>query len=155
MQLLLTKNTDKPHVIRFLRDDDTEAWTPASAFLVMHDLSHYALEKTLGYTGAFLGLVNAGMDPAAFEDRATRQKLTLNPEAWYAECMANLLLAELTQGPWEDFNRAASETFSGLQLPYPPPHLENESIDAVRLHYRELIRQWTALPDRHHMILQF
>jgi hypothetical protein len=45
MELRITKNISKPHIILYKRDNDTETWMYADDYFVRHDLSHYALEK--------------------------------------------------------------------------------------------------------------
>ncbi len=72
MKLLLTKCNDKKHVIKYLRDNGTETWMYSDDFFVIHDLSHFAIEKTLGYSSAFCGMLNNGVAIQDFEDRATR-----------------------------------------------------------------------------------
>lgn len=97
MLLRITKNYYKPHIILYLRDDGTASWMYADDFFVRHDLSHYCLEKHLGYTTAFMGMLNKGMDIKDFEDRNKRSQMLLTKEALYAENMANLFLMEIAQ----------------------------------------------------------
>src|SRR6478672_10525140 len=103
MLLRITKNKGKPHIILYRRDNGSETWMYADDYFVRHDLSHYCLEKLLGYGKAFMGMLNNGMDIKDFEDREKRKKLTVTSEAMYAENMANLFLMELTQGNFENF----------------------------------------------------
>ena len=105
MEMRITKNTAKAHVILYKRNNGTETWMPADDFFVRHDLSHYAIEKTLDYTTAFMGMLNAGMDIRDFENREKRKQLTITQEAWYAENMANLFLIEVSQGYFDNFNQ--------------------------------------------------
>src|SRR5439155_2355081 len=67
MLLEITRNADKPHIISYTRDDGTKTWMYADDFFVRHDLSHYAIEKKLGYTSAFMGMLNNGMDIKEFQ----------------------------------------------------------------------------------------
>lgn len=68
MLIRLTKNTDNPHFLKYIRDKGTETWTHAADFFIQHDLSHFALEIILQYRTAFNGMVNAGMDLSDFEN---------------------------------------------------------------------------------------
>ncbi|MBS1948603.1 MAG: hypothetical protein JST47_12630 [Bacteroidetes bacterium] len=55
MELRITKNIGKPHIICYRRDDGSGAWRKTDDFFVHHDLGYFALEKILGYTSAFMG----------------------------------------------------------------------------------------------------
>ena len=84
MKLQITKNSYKKHTILYRRDDESETWMHADDFFVHHDLSHYALEKTLGYKTAFMGMLNNGMEIKDFEDREKRKQIAITKEAVYA-----------------------------------------------------------------------
>lgn len=145
MQIQITRNSGKPHSIVFRRADGSETWQPSDDFFIRHDLSHYAIEKILGYTTAFLGMIDKGMGVRDFEDREKRQLMNITAEAWYAENMANLFLMELTQGQLKDFNEVSRETFAQLQLAVPPPDLTNKEIDEIRMLLEQLLQQWNSL----------
>ena len=108
----ITKNIGKPHVICYMRDDGSKTWMHADNFFVRHDLSHYAIEKILGYTTAFMGMLNNGMDIKDFENREKRKKITMTKEAMNSEQMANLFLMEVAQGDLADFNDTLKQTFT-------------------------------------------
>jgi hypothetical protein len=146
MILQLTKNSDKPHVIKYIRDNGTETWMYSDDFFVLHDLSHYAIEKTLKYTTAFYGLLNNGMAIEDFEDREKRNALLISDEACYAENMANLFLMEITQGGFEDFNAVSGEAFIAINQKFSPPVLKDAEIKNIRIYLKQLILQWKDLP---------
>ena len=155
MEMRITKNSGKPHVILYRRDDGTETWMQADDFFVRHDLSHYAIEKTAGYTSAFMGMLNNGMGIRDFENRDKRKQLTVTSEAWYAENMANLFLIEIAQGRFSNFNQTAAEAFSGMQLDIPAPVFKTSLIDAIRIYLEQLLHQWNSLPAGETMIVHF
>ena len=155
MQIRFTKNTGRPHIIRYIRDNGTETWMAADDFFIRHDLSHYALEKTLGYTTAFNGMINAGMDIRDFEDREKRAKLSVTGEAWYAENMANLFLMEMAQGRFADFNEVQQQSFVSFNREYAPVILPEDKIEAVRTFLAELLGQWRSLPAGETLELSF
>src|SRR5450432_346262 len=111
MKLQVTRNSDKPHVIKYTRDNGTATWMPANDFFVQHDLSHYAIEKTLHYRSAFMGMLNNGMDIKDFEDREKRNRMVVTQEAIHAENMANLFLMEVIQSDFDDFNETSKQAF--------------------------------------------
>jgi hypothetical protein len=155
MQLRISKNTDKPHVIGYKRDDGSETWTRADEFFVLHDLSHYAIEKTLGYTTAFMGMLNGGVDIKDFEDRNKRKAMRVTAEGASAENMANLFLMEVSQGETEDFNQVLADSFVKIGGGETPVRLSPDQLDAIRSFYRRLLAEWAALPAGQTMILEF
>lgn len=155
MQLLLSKYQDKPHTLLYRRDDGTETRMAADEFFVRHDLSHYALEKTLGYTGAFLGMLNRGMDVKDFEDRAKRKSIPLTDQAVQAENMANLFLMEHTQGRLDDFNGVLVSAFNPMGTDSRPVRLSPEQLDAIRSLLGRLLDTWKTLPAGATMVLDF
>ena len=155
MELQITKNTAKPHIVLYKRDNGTETWMQADDYFVRHDLSHYAIEKTLGYSTAFMGMLNNGMDIRDFENREKRKQLTVTKEAWYAENMANLFLIEIAQGKFDDFNQVASSAFANMSLDFPAPQLSATAIDAIRKYLQELLQSWSNLPTGQTLVLSF
>jgi len=146
MELSITKNKDKPHIISYKRDDGSETWMKSDDFFVVHDLSHFALEKTLHFTTAFMGMLNNGMDVKDFESREKRMQIQVSDEAVYAENMANLFLMETTQGQLEDFKETVKQSFKKMNKAVNPPVLNDEEISAVRVYLKELISEWRLLP---------
>jgi hypothetical protein len=155
MQVRISKHIDKPHTLLYRRDDGTETWMVSDEFFVRHDLSHYAIEKTLGYRMAFLGMLNEGMDIRAFEDRSTRLKLVVTAEAGWAENMANLFLMETAQGEVNDFNSVLAESFVRVGAADGPLKLTPEQVNEIRLLLKRLLADWAALPAGETMILEF
>ncbi len=155
MEMSVTKNAGKPHIILYIRNDGSQTWMQADDFFVIHDLSHYALETTLGYTTAFMGMLNDGMDIKDFEDLEKRRKIIITEEAAYAENMANLFLMETIQGNFESFNEISGQAFETSWKSFPPPHLFDEEINSVRVFLKQLLKQWKELPDGETMTLTF
>lgn len=155
MELQITRNSDKPHVIKYIRDDSTVTWMNADDFFVQHDLSHYAIEKILHYTSAFMGMLNKGMDIKDFENREKRKQITDTQEAMYAENMANLFLMEIVQGNFDDFNEVSKQAFETMNTIYLAPSLSEKEISAIRILLRRLLNGWKELPDGQTMILNF
>ncbi len=117
----------------------------ADDFFVLHDLSHFALEKTLGYQTAFMGMLNRGMDLKDFEDREKRKLMEVTDEAVYAENMANLFLMEISQGNFDNLNQVFQYAFKPMNKNLPPPVLTEKEIASARNYLKKLITQWKAL----------
>ena len=146
MLLKITKNYGKPHIILYRRDDGSETWMYADDFFVRHDLSHYCLEKLLGYTSAFMGMLNQDMDVKDFEDREKRKQITLTKEALYAENMANLFLIEIAQGNFKNFNQVAKKSFESWNKEFPAPVLTDNQITDIREFLSGVLQSWKELP---------
>ena len=43
MEMRVTKNAGKPHIILYKRNDGSQTWMQAEYFFVMHELIHYAV----------------------------------------------------------------------------------------------------------------
>ncbi len=155
MQLRISKHLDKPHTLLYRRDNGTETWMASDEFFVRHDLSHYAIEKTLGYRTAFLGMLNDGMDIDAFEDRKKRLQLVVSAEGGWAENMANLFLMETAQGEVNNFNAMLTEAFVRIGAAVGPTYLSEEEIAAIRTLLKQLLADWAALPAGQTLVLEF
>ena len=155
MLIRITKNTDKPHILKYIRDNGTETWIHADDFFIQHDLSHLALETILQYRTAFNGMVNSGMNLSDFENREKRAFINITDEAWYAENMANLFLTEISQGVFEDFNEVQQQTFQSFNLTYPVITLTDPIIQAIRTYLGLLLLQWKELASGNTLELTF
>ncbi|MDB5210410.1 MAG: hypothetical protein JWQ30_1237 [Sediminibacterium sp.] len=155
MQMRITKNTGKPHIIKYIRDNGTETWMYSDDFFVRHDLSHYAIESVMEYRTAFNGMLNEGMDIKDFEDREKRTGITVTDEACHAENMSNLFLTEIMQGEFEDFNAVQKESFIAMNTQCRPVTLSEEKIAAIRNYLTRLFDQWNEMPVGETMELIF
>ena len=145
MLIRMTKNTGKPHIIKYIRDNGTETWMYSDDFFVHHDLSHYAIESVMQYKTAFNGMLNSGMNIKDFEDKEKRARLTVTDEAFYAENMSNLFLTEIMQGEFEDFNEVQQQAFVSFNYEYPTITLSKEKIGEIRNQLRQLLQQWNEM----------
>jgi hypothetical protein len=153
MELQIIKNTTKQHIVKYIRDDGSDTWMLADDYFVQHDLSHFAIENTLKYSSAFMGMLNAGMDIKDFENRERRIELGITKEAAYAESMANLFLMETIQGNFESFNRVSQEVFKTSFSQFDPPELSDIQIENIRTYLRHLLNLWHDLPPGEKFIL--
>jgi hypothetical protein len=127
----------------------------ADEFLVRHDLSHYSLEKTLGYSTAFMGILNQGGEIKDFEDRIKRKSMLLSDQAVWAENMANLFLMENAQGRLEDFNLVLTTSFNPMGTGARCPQLSTGQLDEVRILFARLLEDWQVLPPGQTLVLEF
>src|ERR1700746_2305552 len=65
LAIQMTKRTDGGLVLRCVRADGSATWQKQgghAAFFALHDLTHFAVESTLGYEQGFFGLIAQGWD---------------------------------------------------------------------------------------------
>jgi hypothetical protein len=106
VKLIATKHakTDKYDLLRCVRRNGTETSVhmPRQGILP-HDLIHYVVEDTLGYTNGFLGVVAQGADIAfAMEQSHDPARLDLAAQLIHAEAMVESLQAQLWGGSFDD-----------------------------------------------------
>ena len=155
MIISIKKREGKKHIISYKRNLGDECWIEADDFLVMHDLSHYAIEKTLNFNSAFLGMVKSGVNPSEFENKENRNKLFISDEAWYGEYLANLFLIELTQGVFENFNQVLKESIIQNNSRVPLIDLSKDEINAIRSKYKNITEAFKKLQINEVMQIEF
>jgi hypothetical protein len=155
MELQIKKNEGKQHIILYRRNDGSSTWMHADNYFVVHDLSHFVIEKMLGYKTAFMGMLNNGMGIHDFENREKRKQIAVIGEAIYAENMANIFLMETAQGNLEDLNKVLQDSFKPMNSKLAAPILSDNQISSIRNYLRQLIKQWEELPAGEMMNLIF
>ena len=155
MKVEIQKNSGSKNTIRFITIEEGIEWAYGDDFMILHDLSHYAIEKTLGYTSAFFGLIKSGTKIKDFEDKVIRDKMILTNEAWYAEGLANLILIEYTQGKFENFNEVFKSTLSKTNPTIPFFAISEIDLAKTRVLFANLVNKWKSLPEKETMELEF
>jgi hypothetical protein len=153
------KRKDGDSVLRCVRADGTTTWQhhagPRGVFFTYHDLTHLAVERTLGLTTGFFGLIAAGWDVVETEGKSARGPLP--QETIAIEHLVGLFDRERGGGvEWsaDDFNTAARDYASQHGHPLPAP-VSDGDIVRVRAAVRELHDEWRAIPAGGTMRVQF
>src|ERR1019366_5803973 len=109
MRVQITKKADGSGVLRCVRADGSTAWQKQTdrhaAFFALHDLTHFAVESTLGYRRGFFGLITEGWAIEDTTGKASRGPLP--PEAVEVERIVGMFDTERGSGVLltaEDFN---------------------------------------------------
>jgi len=149
LTIKFTKRRDGSVISRFERDDGTATWQRKEGvqanFFAAHDLTHYALETTLGYRSGFYGLVAEGWDLSDFGTPWPRGPLPADAEP--AELIAGLFDGERATGE----RCSAAEFNEKIALYYEthglkdPAMLTQEELDQIRKVTRELRARWAAV----------
>jgi hypothetical protein len=152
VRVQITKKADGSGVLRCVRADGSAAWQKQTdrhaAFFALHDLTHFAVETTLGYRRGFFGLVAEGWEMEDTTGKGARGPLP--PEAVEVEGIVGLLDAERGGGQiWtlEEFNEFAA--MKGARK------LSFDEIVRVKKKRSELFQQWSAVEPGATLELQF
>jgi hypothetical protein len=148
LTIRLSRRSDGAVLLELRRADGTVTWQkrtgPAAEFFAVHDLTHYAVESTLGYRGAFFGLVAEGWDLSDFGTPWRRGPLP-----------TEALAAEVVVGCF-DTQRAAGERLTALQCNTSaqsyfatqgrpsPVCVSDEELERVRNLLSDLVWRWQA-----------
>jgi hypothetical protein len=160
LRLCLKKKRDGVNVLSCVRADGSTSWQQHQGpFFVHHDLTHYAIETTLGLRRAFYGLLAGGWE---FTDFGTPWPHGKFPE----DAMAELTLAEHLAGAFDleratgapveagVFNAMLAQRCEEAGIANPLSVIE-EDLTRIRATYAELIARWFATPAGETLELPF
>jgi hypothetical protein len=152
VRVQITKKADGSGVLRCVRADGSAAWQKQTdrhaAFFALHDLTHFAVETTLGYRRGFFGLIAEGWEIEDTTGKRARGPLPF--EAGEVEQLVGLFFAEGASGAiWtvDEFNEFA--TMNGVRK------LSFDEIVRVKKKRSELFQQWSAVAPGATLELQF
>jgi hypothetical protein len=149
MRIRIHNRVDGLAVLRCERADGSVTWQrhpeKNSRFFPPHDLTHYAVETTLGLHEAFYGLVARGWDLSDFGTPWPRGRLPA--EAEVAEFLVGCLHQDCTA---EEMN-AQGASFCGEAW----RTVTTDELTRSRALAHELIARWQALPPDGEIALDF
>ena len=147
LKIEVVKQPDSTGVLRCTRTDGSVTWQKQArhaAHFALHDLTHFAVESSLGYKYGFFGLIAACWDVEETTGKGRRGPLPA--EAIEDERIVGLFDAErasVTLWSAEEFNEHA------------PRPLTEAEIHAVRSLRSELFQRWFAVVPGDTLELQF
>jgi hypothetical protein len=149
MQIRLLKKTDRSAALTCVRPDGSVTWQRQDGrqggFFPLHDLTHYAVETTLGYRRAFYGLLAQGWEITDFGTPWPRGPLP--EEALHAEVLVGMLDAERGAGAlWtaEEVNAQVASYYAAHGLAAPAP-ISQAGLDRIHDARRDLFARWAAV----------
>ena len=152
LTLRIKKKNDGSAALSCIRADGTTTWQQQNGatgrFFPLHDLTHLAVETTLGFRRAFYGLVSEGWDISTFSSPTAVAKLP--PEALLAELIVGLLDVERATGERsdaDDFNWKIQAYFRNKDVPPPGFQISDEQLASIRARRAELFTQWNAVAE--------
>ena len=141
MRVEIAKRADGAGVLRCTREDGSVTWQKQSERLArhfsLHDLTHLAVETTLGIRRGFFGLIAEGWEIDDTTGKGARGPLP--PEAGFAESMVGFFDAERASG--HEWTLAQVQEFGGPGA----QRLTEADLAAVRARRAELFAQWAAV----------
>jgi hypothetical protein len=149
LQFHLKKRADATAQLILRRDDGTHtlgAIGPADGYGPVHDLTHYAIEQTLGLSEGFLGLIAAGWEIADFEVKGTARRLPA--EAIFAEVAAGELSRQLVMrqvSSLEDFCWALDMVLPSIADGFQRPEITSAQFNAIHAAIDAEWRRWKQL----------
>jgi hypothetical protein len=165
MLVRFKRHPDGSASLTCVRDDGTSTWQRQNgqfgAVFPPHDLTHYAVETTLGYTRGFYGLIAQGWEIGDFAKPWPRGPIP--PEALEVELIVGFFDTErrsFTRMTEAEFNDHAERYVAAKRSTKNPslgdaPRLTAEQIDAVRTVRGDLLRRWAALAPGESLELPF
>lgn len=117
------------------------------SFFPFHDLTHYAVETTLGFRRAFYGLVSEGWNITDFGLPGTKERLPA--EALLAELIVGYFDLERAIGAFgnaNEFNGKIRAYYADNRLPVPSFRITEEQVARIRELRSELFEKWKAVP---------
>jgi hypothetical protein len=149
LRIQITKRPDGNGVLRCVRADGSVTWQKQerhAAFFALHDLTHFAVESTLGFRRGFYGLIAEGWDVEDTTGKGARGPLP--DEAVEVEVLVGSLDAERAGGAtWsaDEFNDCTALAASNSSRPT-PRRLTDQDLARVRARRDELFAEWFATP---------
>ena len=147
LRIEIAKRQDGSGALRCTRQDGSVTWQKQAkhgAHFALHDMTHFAVETTLGYRRGFFGLIAEGWEVEDTTGKGARGSLPA--EAIDVERIVGLFDTERGSGVlWstEEFNTSA------------PRALTDAEIQGVRSVRAALFRQWSAIPVGQKLELTF
>jgi hypothetical protein len=138
LQVEIVKRADGAGVLRCTRADGSVTWQKQrqGAFFALHDLTHFAVETTLGLRHGFFGLIDEGWEIDETDGKGHRGGLP--PDAMIAEWIVGLLDAErASAAEW------TAEEFRAGRLQTAP--VTDEDLRRIQDQRRQLFKQWAGV----------
>jgi len=157
MRVQIIKRADGAGLLQCIRNDGSSVWQKQSerhaTHFALHDLTHFAVETTLGYKNGFFGLVEQGWEMDDITGKGSQGKLPV--EAIEVEGIVGLFDAERAcAANWtsEEFNAFAKIR---AEQGEPMRMLMEEEIARIRACRTELFQRWTSVKIGEKLSLEF
>jgi hypothetical protein len=156
----IKKKTDGDAALSCIRADGSVTWQRQEGqlgrFFPLHDLTHFAVESTLGFDSAFYGLVASGWDISSFAAEGATHRIPF--EARLSEVIVGSFDLERFAGVRrnaDELNQYIRTQLADQKLPSTDFCINESQMDAIRTLRAELFARWNALPGGDALELPF
>lgn len=156
----IKKKSDGSAALSAVRADGTTTWQRQEGqlgrFFPLHDLTHYAVETTLGFRSAFFGLLAAGWDISDFGKRSSKE--LMQAEAGLVELIVGFFDLERATGVVETadaLNESIRSYYVDRRVACPECSITEEQVACIRERRAGLFASWRALPAGQALELPF
>ncbi len=159
----IKKNKDGSASLSCVRHDGSTTWQrqdgKLGAFFPPHDLTHYAVENTLGYSNAFYGLIADGWELADFGVPVGERRRPIPREAGEVEVFVGVLdlerrlLQRFSTAEFNDQARFAADRQGSNG--FVPRELTDDELARVRAARAEVFARWAAVEPGSALELSF
>jgi hypothetical protein len=145
----IKKRPDASAILVLVREDGSStagSIGPPNGYGPVHDLAHYVVERTLGLSEGFLGLVASGWEIADFERKGVAKQLPA--EAVLAEVAAGEMSRQAMMWQWssaEDYAWAVTATVRQSRPDCAPPEITHSLFEGMRAELLALRQRWNEL----------
>jgi hypothetical protein len=160
LMVRIKKKTNGEAALSCIRADGSTTWQRQEGQLgrifPLHDLTHFAVETTLGFDSAFYGLLASGWDISDFGGPGAR--LRVPAEAMLSELIVGRFDLERMMnqpGSADDLNALIVEQVADDRLPPTTFRITETQMTAIRRRRGELFALWNALPPGDALELPF
>ena len=158
MKVKLKKRAGGDAAVTFARADGsaTSGRLGSGGFGAVHDLTHCAVETTLGLRQGFYGLLAQGWSIPDFEVKGAAKQLP--DEALVTECIVGQLSNAVSAGREplaEEFNWLVRSVVDGVSPGGAVPAISAESLHRLWRTLDALLARWRALPPGETLELDF
>jgi hypothetical protein len=165
LHIRLKRHPDGSASLTCTRRDRSVTWQrqngPTALVMPAHDLTHFAVESTLGFRHGFYGLLTEGWEITDFATPWPRGPIP--DEALVVELIVGFFDAERRQGETmtaEAFQvqaeqYVASRLAVSKKIPDGLRRLSDSELERVRARRAELLTRWTATPAGDALDLEF
>jgi hypothetical protein len=156
LHIRLKRHADGSASLTCTRRDGSVTWQrqngPTALVIPAHDLTHFAVESTLGFRRGFYGLLTEGWDITDFAKPWPRGPIP--DEALVVELIVGFLDAERRQGEtmtaaalqMQAEQYVASRLAVGKKMPHGLRPLTDDELARVRARRDELLARWADVP---------
>ena len=155
MKVQFLRGKDKRDVLSVVRDDGSTSWQHQHPGIPVHDLTHFAVESTLGLRDGFYGLLTQGWDISRLTEKDVRD--TLPTEGLWTELVVGLIQSERLSPeplPAPEFNAMLTKSREEFGITM-ERYVTDDELSRIRVTFADLYSHWKSLAPGERLTLDF